>query len=581
MIRLGLFGRYAALIAIMVSGLVIVVGMAHYQFSRTEQLRHLQQIQTEKASGAAFQIERFVLDIDDQLGWLEPDSGATASSRDAEFRLDLIRLMRQAPEISSLTWVGPNGLERLHISRMDLDRIGSMIDWTARPHFQAAVAGRKFLGTPYFFQDSEPYMTIAKPLRGGGIVSAEVNLKFIWDVVSRLSMGNARTSYVVGPDATLLAHPDLAAVLGRTSVAKLPQVAAALGGEIQQFGRTLTGEDVFSAYARIPSLNWTVFVDSPKREHQAVLDATLYQTLALLLAGATISIMVGFLLARTLVKPLRQLQNGVERIGSGDFDHPILIPTGDELERLAGGINRMAEALKQSYEQLESRVAERTEALAREKEHSHALLRNMLPADIADELANRGQVQARRHESATILFTDFSGFSQAATTMPPDVMVSELNAIFAEFDRITEANGVDRIKTIGDAYMAAAGVSSYCDDHAQRCVRAAMVMVDFLAKRNDSNPFKWGLRVGIHSGPVIAGVVGTRKFAFDVWGDTVNLASRMESSGEVGRINISAYTFHLIHSEFECAYRGKVSAKGKGEVDMYFVIGPLPGVVHR
>ena len=205
-----------------------------------------------------------------------------------------------------------------------------------------------------------------------------------------------------------------------------------------------------------------------------------------------------------------------------------------------------------------------------------ALLHNMLPTEIAQELALHGRARPVRHESVTILFTDFSDFTQAASTMPPDRMVAELNDIFAAFDTITDECGIEKIKTIGDAYMAAAGVPTPCADHAQRCVQAGLRMVSYLAQRNLTSAFKWSLRVGIHTGPVVAGVVGTKKFAFDIWGDTVNIASRMESAGAVGRVNISAYTYDLVRSSFACEYRGKVSAKGKGEVDMYFVTGSAP-----
>jgi class 3 adenylate cyclase len=232
----------------------------------------------------------------------------------------------------------------------------------------------------------------------------------------------------------------------------------------------------------------------------------------------------------------------------------------------------LVEGLRQSALDLESKVTQRTQELAQSEAKAKELLHNMLPAEVAEELSSTGQTKPARFESASVLFTDFSGFTQVASTMPAGQMVSELNDIFAAFDDICDAEGVEKIKTIGDAYMAAAGVPQECADHAQRCVRAGQKMLDFVQQRNARSAFKWGLRVGIHSGHVVAGVVGKRKFAFDIWGDTVNIASRMESAGEEGRINVSAYTYHLIQNDFACEYRGKVDAKGKGEVDMYFVV---------
>ncbi len=211
--------------------------------------------------------------------------------------------------------------------------------------------------------------------------------------------------------------------------------------------------------------------------------------------------------------------------------------------------------------------------VAAEHERSKRLLLNILPADLAKELSETGNARPARHESVTIMFTDFSGFTQTASAMPADRMVAELNEIFAAFDDICDELGVEKIKTIGDAYMAAAGLPKPCADHAQRCVRAGLRMLDYLEQRNRKAAFKWSLRVGVHSGPVVAGVVGKRKYAFDIWGDTVNVASRMESAGEIGRVNVSAYTFDLIQEEFACEYRGKVGAKGKGEIDMYFLTG--------
>lgn len=227
--------------------------------------------------------------------------------------------------------------------------------------------------------------------------------------------------------------------------------------------------------------------------------------------------------------------------------------------------------LQQSERELERKVVERTQELASEKERSQALLHNILPLRIAQELQATGSTRPTRHEQATVLFTDFSGFTQAAAAMPADRMVAELNAVFAAFDDLCDEEGVEKIKTIGDAYMAVAGVPTPVQDHAQRCVRLALKMVAQVEARNAQSSFKWALRVGLHSGPVVSGVVGKRKYAFDVWGDTVNIAARMEAASEPGRVNVSAFTWDLVRGEFEGEYRGKLQAKGKGEVDMYFV----------
>jgi class 3 adenylate cyclase len=255
--------------------------------------------------------------------------------------------------------------------------------------------------------------------------------------------------------------------------------------------------------------------------------------------------------------------------------YPVVLRLAAENERKSREVLEtqaaLIEALQRSERELEEKVAARTGELRREQSRTKELLYNMLPAEIADELAATGAARPARHESATILFTDFSRFTEVVSAMPADRMVRELNEIFAAFDDIADACGIEKIKTIGDAYMAAAGLPKPCPDHAERCVRAGLRMLAYLEERNRTSAFKWALRVGVHSGPVVAGVVGKRKYAYDIWGDTVNIASRMESSGEPGRVNVSAYTYDLVRDAFDCEYRGKVDAKGKGMIDMYFV----------
>lgn len=236
----------------------------------------------------------------------------------------------------------------------------------------------------------------------------------------------------------------------------------------------------------------------------------------------------------------------------------------------------MRELIEEQNRTLEGRVTQRTVELKAAQEKSNSLLANILPQAIIEELSEKGLTEPRRHEEVSILFTDFAGFTQAVSTIPARRLVQELDEIFRGFDDIICAHGLEKIKTIGDAYMAAAGLPVAAEDHAIRCVRSALALAQFIEARNQTSAMKWNLRIGVHAGAVVAGVVGKIKYAYDVWGDTVNIASRLESSGEVNRVNISAYTYELIREHFDCQYRGKVTAKGKGEIDMYFVLREIP-----
>jgi adenylate cyclase len=208
--------------------------------------------------------------------------------------------------------------------------------------------------------------------------------------------------------------------------------------------------------------------------------------------------------------------------------------------------------------------------LAREQQRSEDLLLNILPADVAAELKQNGYAQARQFEQTSVLFTDFVNFSEHAEKMPPQELVNELDLCFKAFDEIIERHGLEKIKTIGDAYLAVSGLPVPLDDHAERACRAALDIRRFVQERLAQGGV-FHIRIGIHSGPLIAGIVGVRKYAYDVWGDSVNLAARMEQHGEPGCINISRSTWELVQGRFVCTYRGQLEAKGKGKLDMYFL----------
>ncbi len=211
--------------------------------------------------------------------------------------------------------------------------------------------------------------------------------------------------------------------------------------------------------------------------------------------------------------------------------------------------------------------------LQREKQRSDDLLLNILPAEVADELKEKGITPARQYEEVTILFTDFANFTGVAAQLTPQVLVAELNMCFTAFDAIIERNGLEKIKTIGDAYMAVCGLPTSDVSHASKTVRAGLEIRDFIASSRDTlgRTSALDIRIGINSGPVVAGIIGVKKFAYDVWGDAVNTAARMEQNSTPGKVNISQSTYDLVKQGFVCTPRGRLSAKNKGEVEMYFV----------
>ncbi len=216
--------------------------------------------------------------------------------------------------------------------------------------------------------------------------------------------------------------------------------------------------------------------------------------------------------------------------------------------------------------------------LAAEKHKSDALLQNILPVEVAEELKRTGQVKPVHYDSVTVLFTDFKGFTRTASRLSPERLLRELDFYFSEFDSIIERHGLEKLKTIGDAYMCAGGIPQVNTSHALDAVAAAWEIVRFMdevrADKEAGGEPPWELRVGVHTGPLMAGVIGHKKFAYDIWGDTVNIASRLESTGEAGRINISRATWEAVRDRYACEHRGKLAAKNRGEVDMYFVVGP-------
>ena len=210
--------------------------------------------------------------------------------------------------------------------------------------------------------------------------------------------------------------------------------------------------------------------------------------------------------------------------------------------------------------------------ISMEKDRSDKLLLNILPSEVAEELKEKGSADAKLFDDVTVLFTDFKGFTTVSERLTPQQLVDELNACFTAFDRIMRRHSIEKIKTVGDAYLAVSGLPLPGEHHAAKIVHAAMDIRDFMLDRKKKlGDMTFEVRIGVHSGSVVAGIVGETKFAYDIWGDTVNIAARMEQNSEAGRINISETTYELVRDQYTCIYRGEIEAKNKGKLKMYFV----------
>lgn len=365
-----LYRKYLVYFAAVITITLLAGGVTGLYYSYRETRAAAVELQREKVLGATAQIDRYLQPIEQQIrGTILPHQGSV--HRQERF-LDFLKLLRQAPAISEVSWLDENGRERLKVSRRDMDRAETGIDRSGEAAFTGARARQAYFGPVYFRDDTAPYLTIAiaEPPPHAGVVLAEVNLTFLRDIISRIRFGETGRAYVVDAAGKLISHADLSLVLRNTDLSSLPQVRRALtGGTSEEPGgtsdaRDLEGRAVLTAHARIEPLDGFVFVEQQEREAFAPLYASMWRNGLLLLLGVVLAAAASALLARRMVRPIRTLQAGVARIGAGALDPRIEVKTGDELEALAAEFGRMAERLRESYDHLEQKVSERTRELA-------------------------------------------------------------------------------------------------------------------------------------------------------------------------------------------------------------------------
>ena len=431
-----LFRKYLLLILVLVSGAVLASGAISVYFSYQENKTALGNLQREKALAAASQIDRYIDRIQQQLAY------AALPQLDAEGvelrRIEFNKLLRQAPEVTDIAQLDATGREQLAVSRLGMDRIASGTDRSKEPAFLNVKRGKPWFGPVYFRKETEPYMTIA--VRAGGdngpVTVADVNLKFIWDVVSRIKIGEKGKAYVVDGNGFLVADPDIGLVLRKTNLSGLPHVKAAGAGprtdEPAMLSVDLANTPVLTSVASIDPLDWDVFVEQPVAEVYEKLNASILRTGLLLLIGLVISAFGAAALARGMVRPIRTLDEGARRIGAGDLDQQIVIRTGDELEGLADQFNRMTAQLRESYAGLEHKVEARTQELTNSLEQQTAIseiLRviSSSPTDVQpvlDAIAERA-AHLCAAAAASIYLTDGESLRHLASRGPtPDPVLT-------------------------------------------------------------------------------------------------------------------------------------------------------------
>jgi signal transduction histidine kinase/HAMP domain-containing protein len=377
-IRSRLFLKYTGLFVAVVCLALLVNGVFEIWGSYRENKESLIRIQHEQAEAAAAKIGQFIKEIESQVGWTTQLlwSAATTEQR----RFDALRLLRQVPAITELSQVDASGKEQLRVSRLAMDVVGSGLDLSKEPKFTEAVKKKIYYGPVYFRRESEPYMTLslAGTRRDAGVSIAEVNLKLIWDVVSKIKVGERGQAYVVDAQGRLISHPDISLVLRNTDMTKLAQVQAAQraekGGPVEDIetATDIQGRKVLTAFAPVAPLGWTVFVELPVEEAYQPLIASIQRTALVLIGALCLAALAGIFLARRMVVPIQALRTGAARIGGGDLAQRISIKSGDELEALADQFNDMAGRLQDSYSDLEKKVEVRTHELSEALEQQTA-----------------------------------------------------------------------------------------------------------------------------------------------------------------------------------------------------------------
>jgi len=520
----GLFQKYLLALFLAVALPLVINGAIEAWFGYRDHRARLEQLLDVQATSAAAEIHDFIHGITTQLSWLVQLSWT--DEPDERRRTDALRAFRQAPAIVSLTLLDNNGLERLYVSRIGLNRIESRTDRSTDPALLGARANQVWFSDVRYYRGSEPHLTVAvvgnRPSAGAAI--AEVNLKLIWDVISAIKVGKTGQAFVLDQPGRLIAHPDISLVLrGAEEETSRPfrAIRDAIGeGAGLATSRGMHGDGVAASAAPVLGLDWTVVVEQPLSEAYAPIYEALWRTATLIVFGTMFAGLLAYALAHRMTEPIRLLEVGTERIGAGSFDHRISIETGDEFQSLANSFNRMAGEL----------------ALAQQHRERIAKLKRFLApqvADLVDRTGDDSLLDGRRAE-VVVVFCDLRGFTAFSAGLEPEAVMGVLTEYYEALGKVITQFAATLVSFSGDGLMVLVNAPVAVEQPALTAVDLAIEMqesVQGLIAGWRLQGYRVGFGVGLASGAATVGRIGYEdRLDYTAIGSVVNLAARLCSS---------------------------------------------------
>jgi adenylate cyclase len=566
--RRSLFCKYFATLFVAAVVPLILGAVVEASFGYRDLRRQISEVLQAEARGAAGRIDAFTDEIRDQLGWVVQFPWAHGD--DDLHRIDALRLLQQVPAIVSVSLCDETGIERVFVSRLHLNRTGRGVDMSADPAVIGARANKVWYGPVQYQHESEPYMRIAVAgnLPAAGIAVADVNLKLIWDVMAAIRIGRTGYAMVVDDSGHLIAHPDISLVLrGRTGSVDFGRIKHLVG--ITSGGAVITGEKgnpVVALSVHAPEIGWTVIAMQPVLEAFASIRAALWRSSLLIAFGVLTALALAYWRAHRMSGPIKQLEEGVERIGSGQFDHRIKISSRDELEQLAVRFNEMASEL----------------AISQQKSVRIDRLKQFLAPQVAELVEHSDELLEGQRREVVAVFGDLRGFTAFSARAEPDAIMAVLREYYAAVGAVTTRHEATLIRFAGDGVMLLVNAPVACDNPANHAVRLAIdlqVAVQSVAGKWCAAGHAIGFGVGIAMGMATVGTVGYEgRLDYTALGNVVNLASRLCGLAKDAQILTDPVVAERVRDTIPLVSVGKQIIKGYDQpLEMFAVAqGDLP-----